>query len=148
MVPATRRTLASRFKDFPHWIRWAWLIWAIALVTWIPVVGGAAAHHAHKPELITLGVIFGGAAVIATIVVGLLIGHRRSWRYLGWSILVGTLALGVVFWFAAAASQPSNGQDDPGAGLGAMFITVICVPPIAALLSLGGAIGAVGRRLR
>jgi hypothetical protein len=146
--PLARPTLAAWFKRIPPWLRWTWLVWLVPLVMWVPVLEATESHHAHASELIILAAIFGAAAVLATAIVGVLLGYRTSWRYLGWSILVGTLALGIILFFAAAAGEPSNGQDDPGMGIGAMFVTALCVPPIALLLSLGGVIGSLAKRFR
>jgi hypothetical protein len=147
MLPG--RTLRSRLVDLPRWLKFAWPIWAAPLVIWVPVVVGAASHHAHEGTLIVLGSVFGGAALLATLVMGVLLGHRRAWGYLGWTILIGTVVLGAVMFFVAAALEPSNGKgDDPGMGIGALFVTACCVPPMLLVLSLGGSMGTLVRRLR
>jgi hypothetical protein len=121
----------------------------VALVTWVPVVVAAASRHAHEGTLIVLGSVFGGAAILATVVMGGLVGHRRAWGYLGWTILVGTVVLGAIMFLAAADSEPSNGKgDDPGMGIGALFVTACCVPPMVLFLLFGGSIGTLVRRLR
>lgn len=143
-----RPTLASWFKNIPLWLRWTWLGWSVALVTWVPVLVGAGSHHAYASEMITLAAIFGGASVLATVTTGVILGYRKAWGYLGWSILVGTMALGLIIWFSFASAEPMNGQDDPGMGIGAMLVTAMCVPPLALFLTFGGGLGTLLRRIR
>ena len=139
--------LSERLKKLPRWLVWRWAAWFPCLVAWIPILYLAAEHHARTTSLIVLASVFGGAAVVSTVALGSSLGRRRAWGYLGWSILVGAVFLGLFLWGAAGASQPANGQDDQGAGLGAMLVLVACVIPVVLMLYVGGGLGALVRRI-
>ena len=143
---ATRPKVSDRLRNLPRWLAWRWVAWFPCLVAWIPALYLAADHHVSTNTLTVFACLFGGASVVATFALGVSLGHHRAWDYLGWSILVGAVFLGLFLWGAAASSQPSNGQDDPGAGLGAMLILAACMIPVTALLYAGGAIGTLVRR--
>jgi hypothetical protein len=138
--------MTDRLKSTPRWLIWRWVAWILLLVAWVPIVEVAASHHVPATTLIILGSCFGGAAVISTVVFGSSLGHRRACGYLAWSIVVGAALLGLVIFMSFSASVPAN-QDNPGVGIGAMFVTVICVIPMTLLLYAGGGLGALRRRV-
>jgi hypothetical protein len=138
--------MTDRLKSTPRWLIWRWVAWILLLVAWVPIVEVAASHHVPATTLIILGSCFGGAAVISTVVFGSSLGHRRAWGYLAWSIVVGAALLGLVIFMSFSASVPAN-QDNPGVGIGAMFVTVICVIPMTLLLYAGSGLGALRRRV-
>jgi len=121
--------------------------WLLFLVAWVPVTVATAAHHASTMTVIDWGSYLGGAAVISTVVLGSSLGHRREWGYLGWSIILGAVFLGLFLFVAFSSSVPANQPDDPGTGLGAMLVTVVCVAPMTLLLYAGAGLGALVRRL-
>ena len=145
-LDAERLKVSHRLKNLPRWLVWRWVIWFPCLVAWIPVLYVAAEHHVHTTTLIVLACVLGAAAIVSTVALGVSLGHRRAWGYLGWSILVGAIFLGLFLWGAAGSSQPSNGQDDQGAGLGAMLILAASMIPVTLLLYGGGGLGALFRR--
>ncbi len=138
----------ARLRHLPRWLVWRWAGWSVLLVAWVPAVFIAGSHHASRTALIVLAAVTGGVALLSTIVLGGSLGRRRAWGYLGWSLLVAALCLGVVLWFAFASAEPTNGQDDPGMGIGAMFTLVLCLVPVSAMLWLGGGLGALVSRRR
>ena len=122
-------------------------MWVLFLVTWVPVMVVTADHHASTTTLTVLGSCLGGAAVVSTIAFGGSLGNRQAWGYLAWSILVGAVFLGLVLFMAFSSSVPANQPDDPGTGIGAMFVTVVCVIPMTVLLYAGGGLGALAGRV-
>jgi hypothetical protein len=139
--------LSDRLKHLPRWLLWRWAAWSLFLVAWVPVMVAAAAHHSSVKTLIVLGSCLGGVAVVSTVALGSSLGHRRAWGYLGWSILVGAVFLGLTIFVAFSSSVPANQPDDPGTGIGAMFVTVACVAPMTLLLYAGSGVGALVRRM-
>lgn len=145
-LDAPRPKMTDRLKNLPRWLIWRWVAWTLFLVAWVPIVEVPASHHVPATTLGILGCCFGGAAVVSTVAFGSSLGHRRAWGYLAWSILVGAAVLGLLIFMTFSSSVPAN-QDNPGVGIGAMFVTVICVIPMTILLYAGGGLGALRRRL-
>ena len=137
----------DRVRALPRWLVWRWIVWSVLLVVWIPVIFAAGDHHASDSTLIILASTLGGLALVATLVLGVSLGRRRAWGYLGWSLLVAAFWLGLFLFFAFASSEPNNGHDDPGMGIGAMFALVVCLIPVSWMLWAGGGLGAIVSRV-
>jgi hypothetical protein len=117
-------------------------------VAWIPAVYLTWDHHNSRPLTPMIAIIFGCIAIAATIALGASLGYRRQWGYLGWSLVLGMIVIGLVVFFAFENSVPSNAPNDPGVGLGAMFATALLAPVVALFLWVGGAVGLLLRRVR
>lgn len=117
------------------------------MVAWIPAVVTVASDHDSRELVTTVAVVLGGLAVLSTVTVGGVLGYRRAWGYLGWSILFGTAMVAIFMFGAFAGSQPANTPDDPGLGIGAAFVTIALLPALALFLWFGGAIGMFACRL-
>lgn len=112
----------------PKWLVWGIPAWLALLVAWIPSVMVVASDHGSEHVIAIVAVALGTLAAMAKVAFGASLGYRRHWAYLGWSVLMGTAAVGLVVAFAFYASVPANDPDDPGVGLGAMFVTLIPTP--------------------
>lgn len=143
-----RLTLTARMRRLPKWLIWSWVVWLPFLVAWIPTVMTVVSHHDSRGLVTIVAASIGGLAVVATIAFGGSLGYRRSWGYLGWSLLLGMAVIGLFIFFAFDASQPANAPDDPGLGLGAMLVTAALSPVVALLLWFGGGVGILIRRFR
>jgi len=55
------------------------------------------------------------------------------------------MVLGLFIFVAFSSTVPANQPDDPGTGIGAMFVTLICVVPMTRLLYAGDGLGTLVR---
>lgn len=138
----------DRLRNLPKWLVWSLAIWLLFLIAWIPTVTVVASHHDSPTFVRVLALVVVALAVFATIGFGGTLGYRREWGYLAWSLVVGVIIIGFVMFIAFGASQPTNQPDDPGLGIGAMFVTAALSPIVALLLWFGGGVGVLFRQLR
>ena len=85
-----RSKFPDRLRGLPKWLKWSFGAWAPFLVAWIPAVTTVASHHDSRELVAIVAVVLGGLAVLSTIAFGGVLGYRRAWGYLCWSILFGT----------------------------------------------------------
>jgi len=130
-----RRPLLDRL---PTSLKVASLCWFVLLVAWVPAATFTLVHHWAASGTIALSSSTGGFAVGATVVLGILAGRHRAWAFLAWDLLIGLFLLGFALLVTFSATQPANGPDDQGLGLGALAITA-AIAPILAALAFGSA---------
>jgi hypothetical protein len=116
------------------------------VVAWVPAVTAVLSHHDSASRVAVFSGVFGGSAVLGTLLFGASLGRRREWGYLAWCFLVGLGAIALFIFFSFANTEPANAPDDPGLGLGAMLVTAMVAPVLAAFLWLGGVSGFIARR--
>ena len=138
----------SLFRRLPSWLKWRCALWLAAIVAWIPAVYGVLSHHGSTLAVALISGVFGGTALLGTVLFGVSMGYRRQWGYLGWSFLLGVAAIGLVIFMSFESAVPANSPDDPGVGLGAMLATVMVAIVVAGFLWFGEGVGSLVRRLK
>jgi hypothetical protein len=138
-------TTGQRRRPIPLSLWLCGIAWLVLLGGWVSFLTIAAGGSSDLPSWAeTPALILIGAAVVATLAWGLVLGRRNAWLLIVLSIPSGAAVL--MFWYVFAMA----GSDDPGAdnaaAIGLFLIAIPALLVVALLLSVGGACGALLRR--